>query len=930
MNKGTISAISAAICLFTAGRTAAYAMNKDADTYDVPITSIRCSDPYIFADSSDSTYYMYSTGGRGSVKARASKDLVNWSEAFEVMRFTDGHWAGADAASWASEVHFYKGRYYLFTTSHSREIIETIPGRCDIPHRATQIYVSESPRGPFRDFTGNKAHTPEDWASLDGTLWVEDGIPYMIFCHEWLQTVDGTMELVRLPDDLGVPEEEPVTLFRASDAKWSGEMLDLGEKTNGLDLGGNVTDGPWVFRTATGRLGMLWSTWGRKRYSIGAAYSVSGSIEGPWIQEDEPLFADNGGHGMLFRTFDGQLKLCMHVADDTDERPGRRPYIINADDSGDRLRIVPEKETVFTFDSRRTMAGKKIALGELNPDLPSDWSGYNYLVLEMCCSTAQRVYMGLNTEDGYNELRFIFYAPGGRIRTAIPLGYFRDLPEGAHDLAATYNHRRPLSYINIDHGTRSGLRGIDSIGFRMHKPVKDEEIRIFKAYLTVGDPGDKYLDTVPAMDEFGQWNLGEFEGKVHSGEELRACWAEEDAAIAGFRSSGRSAYGGDLSRKTASTGFFRVKKINGKWWFVDPDGYLFLSIGSNGMSPGRGGVRVLRFGDDEAVAKAKANGLVADRMDMWGMNTIGNWSGKDVIALGRKPFMVSIDGLGIRNGILGMPDVYAAEFAGIIEEGVRKSVAPYRDDRMLIGYFIGNEPAWSNRELRLCELISEAPEEMPLRQALVRYLEAHGDSPDSRKAFVYKTFEIFLSTVDSALRKYDPNHLNLGIRFGSGIPSVEVLKLSKKYFDVYSFNCYGIAPDMESMDMIYRRTGLPMIIGEYHFGTTDRGLGESLVRVTSQEERGLAYRSYTETAFSHKALIGASWFTWYDQPLFGRNDGENYNIGLIDVTDRPYGWMVKAIMEVSRNCYDIHDGRLSPFRHVFDRAGGEFPDIWEE
>lgn len=132
------------------------------------------------------------------------------------------------------------------------------------------------------------------------------------------------------------------------------------------------------------------------------------------------------------------------------------------------------------------------------------------------------------------------------------------------------------------------------------------------------------------------------------------------------------------------------------------------------------------------------------------------------------------------------------------------------------------------------------------------------------------------------------------------------------------------------MDIIYKATGMPMIIGEFHFGTTDRGLGESLVRVISQKDRGIAYRNYSEKAFSHKALIGVSWFTWYDQPFFGRGDGENYNIGIIDATDRPYEWMVKAIQEVSENCYDVHAGKRQPFFQMLERVGGQFPDIWEE
>ena len=939
--KRILLAAFAAACLLTPGRA--------QDVYNVPITSIRCSDPFILADPVDRTYYMYSSGGGGRVMSRASKDLINWTEPFVVMQFTESHWAGNRAASWAAEVHRYRGKYYLFTTSHTQETMVSLPGRGDIPHRATQIYVADSPRGPFRDFTNNTPHTPWDWAALDGTLWIEDGVPYMVFCHEWLQAVDGTMELVRLPDDLGVPTEAPVTLFKASDAPWVGEMLELGEKTNGMDIGGWVTDGPWIFRTQTGRLGMLWSSWGKKRYAIGVAYSESGSVKGPWVQEQEPLFEDNGGHGMLFRTFEGELKLSMHWTDQRDERPGRRPVIRDVDISGDRITILPEKApVVFNLSKEKTMAGHKVPLSAIREDFPRDWSGYEYLVLDMKASSGQRVYLGVNTDEGYNELRFIFYAPGGRIRTAIPLTYFRNLPAGAHDMAATYNQKRPLSYINIEHGTRHPLTGVDSLGVRMHKPVKDEQVVIYDAYLTVGDPGDKYLDERPAVDAFGQWGLGDFEGKIYNEAQLRSEWAREEADLSAGQDPRFSRYGGDISRRTKATGFFYVKKVRGRWWFVDPEGCLFLSIGSNGISPSLGGGGFMGrntplkglYPDDKPAplparfsgedARARAVELVADRMDRWGMNTIGNWSSRELIALGRKPYMTMLGGVGIQDGILGMPDVYADGFAERLDQGVARSVTPYVEDPMLIGWFVGNEPTWSNQELRLCELILEAAPDKPLRVALEAWLKRHGDTPDSRKAFVYETYETFLSAVRDALKRHDPNHLNLGIRYGAGVPAPEVLALSKKYFDVYSFNRYGVEPDLDAMDRIYKATGLPMIIGEFHFGTTDRGLGESLVRTVSQEERGVAYRHYCETAFSHKALIGTSWFTWTDQPFFGRGDGENYNIGILDVTDRPYEWMVRAIREVSENCFRVHDGRQAPYARTPVRPGGDFPDIWEE
>lgn len=340
MRKSLLAAAILAIFCISCKENSSKDVSNDF-VFDVPISQIRCSDPFIYADKPAGLYYMYSTGGGGRVMSRASKDLENWTRPFPVLEFGEEHWAGPRAASWATELHKYKGKYYLFTTSHSSEVVESIPGRYEIPHRATQIYVADSPQGPFKDFTGNKAHTPDNWASLDGTLWVEKGVPYMIFCHEWLQTTDGTMELLRLPKDLGLPTEKPVTLFKASDAPWSGEMLELGNKTYGLDLGGNVTDGPWLFKTKTGKLGMLWSSWyGHDIYAIGASYSASGSVKGPWIHEDKPLFTENGGHGMLFRTFDGKLKLCMHWVDPTDQRPSRKPVILDVDDSGDRLVIV--------------------------------------------------------------------------------------------------------------------------------------------------------------------------------------------------------------------------------------------------------------------------------------------------------------------------------------------------------------------------------------------------------------------------------------------------------------------------------------------------------------------------------------------------------------------------------------------------------------
>jgi len=127
---------------------------------------------------------------------------------------------------------------------------------------------------------------------------------------------------------------EPIVLFRASEATWALEMVGNGEMTYGLKLPGWVTDGPELFRTKTGKLGMLWATWGAHRYLQGVAYSESGTMDGPWIQSEKPLKDDNSGHGMMFSTFEGKRLLVIHH---TEGDGPRKPQLYEIDDSGDKL-----------------------------------------------------------------------------------------------------------------------------------------------------------------------------------------------------------------------------------------------------------------------------------------------------------------------------------------------------------------------------------------------------------------------------------------------------------------------------------------------------------------------------------------------------------------------------------------------------------------
>lgn len=243
---------------------------------NIPLDSIRLSDPCILADQKTNMYYMTGTGGW----LWKSEDLKRWTGPFRVAEASEIPWAGERPAIWAAELHAYKGKYYYFATFTNQEtIIDTVDGT-EVPRRASHVLVSDQPDGPYEP-VGEEDYLPEDWATLDGTFWEEDGIPYMVFCHEWLQAGDGTMEMIQLKPDLSGSIGESKLLFLASESPWSRRRVD------GKVLPNQVTDGPYLFRTATGRLGMIWTSWVFEAYTQGVAYSESGKLEGPWVQEED-------------------------------------------------------------------------------------------------------------------------------------------------------------------------------------------------------------------------------------------------------------------------------------------------------------------------------------------------------------------------------------------------------------------------------------------------------------------------------------------------------------------------------------------------------------------------------------------------------------------------------------------------------------------
>jgi arabinan endo-1,5-alpha-L-arabinosidase len=298
---------------------------QPADT--IHLADIRMRDVCILPDHASKTYYMVGPGRGSSVRAYTSNDLVRWTGPRTIYTAPVDVWGDIPVAGiWAPEMHAYRGRFYLFLTFDTRNRFAE-QWREWLPRvtRGSQVLASDSPMGPFAPFQ-NRSTLPVDMMTLDGTLWVEDGLPYMVFCHEWVQIKDGSVEYAGLKEDLSETAGEPKHLFDGSDAAWS-------RKSPQYHC--HVTDGPFLHMGRSGKLYMLWTSGGYTGYTQGIAVSASGKLAGPWMQQAEPVYKDDGGHGMLFKAFDGRLMMVLH----SPNGPAARPRIFEMEDTGETLRI---------------------------------------------------------------------------------------------------------------------------------------------------------------------------------------------------------------------------------------------------------------------------------------------------------------------------------------------------------------------------------------------------------------------------------------------------------------------------------------------------------------------------------------------------------------------------------------------------------------
>jgi len=309
------------------------------------LSDLRMRDPFILRLSSGGFVLFGTTdtnlwgGPATGFDCYTSDDLATWEGPIPAFRPPVGFWA--DTQFWAPEVVAHDDRFFMFATFASTDPNEG--------PRGVQVLVSDEPTGPFVPWSEGPV-TPRDVPCLDGTLFLDDDdVPWLVYSRGAEGVPggpagirDGEMYARRLTDDLTAAAGSPLLLFTASTAPWSKPLWfpEGVEPPEQLNLAKNplFTDGPFLVRSGQGALFMLWSSFGEEGYAMGVATSVSGAVAGPWVQQEEPLWARNGGHGMIFTDQHGDQRLVFHWPNDT---PNERVTLVDVEVVADGIRLLP-------------------------------------------------------------------------------------------------------------------------------------------------------------------------------------------------------------------------------------------------------------------------------------------------------------------------------------------------------------------------------------------------------------------------------------------------------------------------------------------------------------------------------------------------------------------------------------------------------------
>jgi arylsulfatase A-like enzyme len=495
---------------------------------------------------------------------------------------------------------------------------------------------------------------------------------------------------------------------------------------------------------------------------------------------------------------------------------------------------------------------------------------------------------------------------------------------------------------------------------------------------------EQALHTLPYLDRFGQVRAVEWPGKLHSLEQLKEELPLELATAAKVERNDISHYGGwKKGPRLEATGRFRTEKIDGRWWFVDPEGYLFFSAGAciagtEAMTPvtpnrikehyfehlptkgspyywltmpTRGKKNYVNFPALNAAEslgnrwqEISRNGI-HDRMKMWGLNTLAAWSSTEIRQDKKTPYtlLASIWWLTGKKTPSPFRDDYVKDLCKALENS-----AWAKDDPYCLGIFIGNEFEWPDRFSQLVFELQDGDttKDWVVRQIRQKYASLdqlnkawdtsfsswdqilqHGDTTHHASAakdidpLYFEFAREFFRKSKQAIEQSLPGTLFLGCRCHRG-PNV-LGRAAVGHADVFSVNVYD--HEVRSWQ-VPDNADIPIIASEFHIGSSDRGVpSPGLSSVWNQRQRGLAYARYLASALANPKFVGVHWFQWIDQSAGGRRDRENHQVGLVDVTGRSHVPFVDIVSHVANKKDAVRYAQPASSIHALEKLLEDLP-----
>lgn len=406
---------------------------------------------------------------------------------------------------------------------------------------------------------------------------------------------------------------------------------------------------------------------------------------------------------------------------------------------------------------------------------------------------------------------------------------------------------------------------------------------------------------------------------------------------------------------------YRVIEKNGAWWFAGADNKPFLSLGVDCIGEGfpaaefkkenPGYSPFLRPGD----TFEKWRDRTAKRLKWWGFNTTGGWSDARYSRESGVPYTPVLH-IGVS---LGAPwnDLWDPALPARARELADKLVKPYRDDPAVLGYFLDNEFGWGDEYFIGIALgwLAEAPGKKRLVETLKELYKGDfaafqvdfttsatgwdalaGDLKTARKsghghraidAWMYEVARKYYGVFAGAVRAAHPGVLILGDRFRVYYPQA-VARAARGILDVVSTNYdSGEASGWISpayFETLHSLSGLPVMVGEFYATARQNRSGNmnsggAFTLVDTQEMRAAAASAQALNFARFPFMVGWHWFQYHDEPSFGRDDGEDYNMGLVDIYDEPYAGMARSFAEANKEAPRVHKGAVAA------KTGGLLP-----